>query len=108
MARTRSLSSIDTEIEKLQCELSKAQEKCDSIAARILELQNQKQLAEAKQVIFCQSFAHVMRIPHDALPESGSPASVSVPPGPVYSKPMLLYTGSAQTSTAKFPHFANP
>ena len=34
-----------------QGELTKAQEKCDSIAARILELQNQKQLAEAKQVM---------------------------------------------------------
>ena len=51
MARTRSISSIDTEIEKLQGELTKAQEKCDSIAARILELQNQKQLAKAKQVM---------------------------------------------------------
>ena len=51
MARTRSISSIDTEIAKLQAELNKAQEKCDSIAARILELQNQKQLAEAKQVM---------------------------------------------------------
>jgi len=51
MARTRSISSIDSEIVKLQVELTKAQEKCDSIAARILELQNQKQLAEAKQIM---------------------------------------------------------
>ena len=51
MARTRSISSIETEITKLQAELSKAQEKCDSIEARILELQNQKQLIEAKQVM---------------------------------------------------------
>ncbi len=51
MARTRSISSIDTEITKLQAELNKAQEKCDSITARILELQNQKQLAETKQVM---------------------------------------------------------
>ena len=48
MARTRSISSIDTEIAKLQAELTKAQEKCDSLAQRILELQNQKQLMEAK------------------------------------------------------------
>ena len=51
MARTRSISSIDTEIEKLQAELTKAQEKCDSLAQRILELQNQKQLMEAKKVM---------------------------------------------------------
>ena len=51
MARTRSISSIDTEIAKLQGELTKAQEKCDSIASRILELQNQKQFVEAKQVM---------------------------------------------------------
>ena len=51
MARTRSISSIDTEIAKLQVELTKAQEKCDAIASRILELQNQKELAEAKQVM---------------------------------------------------------
>ena len=56
MARTRSISSIDTEIEKLQGELTKAQEKGDSIAARILELQNQKQLAEAKKVM--DAFKH--------------------------------------------------
>ena len=48
MARTRSISSIDTEIAKLQAELTKVQEKCDSIATRILELQNQKMLVEAK------------------------------------------------------------
>lgn len=35
---------IATEIAKLQAELTKAQEKCDSLAQRILELQNQKQL----------------------------------------------------------------
>ena len=51
MARTRSISSIDTEIAKLQVELEKAQEKCDSLAARILELQNQKQIVETKQVM---------------------------------------------------------
>ena len=51
MARTRSISSIDTEIAKLQAELTKAQEKVDALSTRILELQNQKQLAEAKQVM---------------------------------------------------------
>lgn len=51
MARTRSISSIDTELSKLQAELIKAQEKCDTLSARILELQNQKQLIESKQVM---------------------------------------------------------
>ena len=43
MARTRSISSIDAEISKLEDELSKVQEKYDALAARILELQKQKQ-----------------------------------------------------------------
>lgn len=51
MARTRSISSIDIEIAKLQAELTKAQQKCDSLAHKILELQNQKQLMEAKRVM---------------------------------------------------------
>lgn len=42
MARTRSISSIDAEISKLEDELSKVQEKYDALAARILELQKQK------------------------------------------------------------------
>ena len=51
MARARSISSINTELSKLQAELAKAQEKCDTLSARILELQNQKQLIESKQVM---------------------------------------------------------
>ena len=51
MARTRSISSIDAEISKLEDELSKVQEKYDTLAARILELQKQKQDIEAKQVM---------------------------------------------------------
>ena len=51
MARTRSISSIDTEISKLEAELSKVQEKYDALAARILELQKQKQDIEARQVM---------------------------------------------------------
>ena len=43
MARTCSISSIDAEISKLEDELSKVQEKYDALAARILELQKQKQ-----------------------------------------------------------------
>ena len=51
MARTRSISSIEAEISKLEDELSKVQEKYDALAARILELQKQKQDIEAKQVM---------------------------------------------------------
>ncbi len=51
MARTRSISSIDTELSKLEAELTKVQEKYDALAARILELQKQKQDIEAKQVM---------------------------------------------------------
>ena len=51
MARTRSISSIDAEISKLEDELSKVQEKYDALAARILELQKQKQDIEATQVM---------------------------------------------------------
>lgn len=51
MARTRSISSIDAEISKLEDELSKVQEKYDALAARILELQKQKQDIEARQVM---------------------------------------------------------
>ena len=51
MARTCSISSIDAEISKLEDELSKVQEKYDALAARILELQKQKQDIEARQVM---------------------------------------------------------
>ena len=43
MARTRSLSSIKTEISKVTAELQKAQEKVDELTQRLLELQEQKQ-----------------------------------------------------------------
>ena len=39
MARTRSLSSIETEISKVTAELQKAQEKVDELTQRLLELQ---------------------------------------------------------------------
>lgn len=41
MARTRSLSSIETEISKVTAELQKAQEKVDELTQRLLELQVQ-------------------------------------------------------------------
>ncbi len=51
MARMRSISSIDNEIKKVETDLVKAQEKCDALAARLLELQKMKQDIEAKKVM---------------------------------------------------------
>ena len=48
MARTRSLSSIETEISKVTAELQKAQEKVDELTQRLLELQ---QSIEVKQIM---------------------------------------------------------
>ena len=52
MARTRSLSSIETESSKVTAELQKAQEKVDELTQRLLELQEQKkQSIEVKQIM---------------------------------------------------------
>ena len=51
MARTRSISSIETEITKFSAELQKAQEKLDDLTQRLLELQEQKQSIETKQIM---------------------------------------------------------
>ena len=51
MARMRSISSIETEIKKVEADLAKAQEKCDALFARLLELQKMKQDIEAKKVM---------------------------------------------------------
>lgn len=51
MARTRSISSIETEITKASAELQKAQEKVDDLTQRLLELQEQKQSIETKQIM---------------------------------------------------------
>ena len=51
MARTRSISSIETEIKKVTDELQEAQEKVDDLTKRLLELQEQKQSIEAKQIM---------------------------------------------------------
>ena len=51
MARTRSISSIDAEIAKVEVELNKAQEKVDAISTKLLKLQKQKQDYEAKQIM---------------------------------------------------------
>lgn len=51
MARTRSISSIDTEISKVERELAKAQERVDALSAKLLKLQKTKQEHEVKQVM---------------------------------------------------------
>ena len=51
MARTRSISSIDAEIAKVEAELNKAQEKVDAISTKLLKLQKQKQDYEARQIM---------------------------------------------------------
>ena len=52
MARTRSISSIVNEITKVSAELQKAQEKGDDLNQRLLELQEQKQYIETKQIMY--------------------------------------------------------
>lgn len=52
MARTRSISSIEIEITKVSAELQKAQEKVDDLTQRLLELQEQKQSIETKQIMY--------------------------------------------------------
>ena len=51
MARTRSISSIEAEITKVDAELKKAQEKVDALTGQLLELQQLKQNYEAKQIM---------------------------------------------------------
>lgn len=51
MARTRSISSIEQEISKVEAELVKAQKKCDSLSAQLLELQKLKQEQETKKIM---------------------------------------------------------
>ena len=51
MARTRSMTSIDAEISKVENELSKLQEKQDALIAQLTELQKLQQESETKQVM---------------------------------------------------------
>lgn len=51
MARMRSISSIETEITKVEADLVKVQQKYDSLAVRLLELQQLKKDYEAKQIM---------------------------------------------------------
>ena len=59
MARTRSISSIEAEIEKTELELQKAQEKVDAIASKLLELQKQKQEYEMNLITVINPFIHM-------------------------------------------------
>lgn len=51
MARTKSISVIETELKKAEEDLKKAQEKVDILSDRVLKLQQQKQEYESKRII---------------------------------------------------------
>ena len=51
MARKKSLNSIENEIKKTEAELVKAQERCDVLAEKLLDLRNQKKEYEAQQIV---------------------------------------------------------
>lgn len=51
MARTRSISSIEAEITKVDAELKKTREKVDALTEQLLGLQQLEQDYEAKQVM---------------------------------------------------------
>ena len=51
MARTRSIASIESEIQKTEAELSALSKKYDETAVRLKDLQKQKQDYENRQII---------------------------------------------------------
>lgn len=51
MARTKSISSIEAEITKLEAELNRAQARVDAISAKLLKAQKEKQENEARQIM---------------------------------------------------------
>lgn len=51
MARTKSISAIETELKKAEDDLKKAREKVDILSDRDLKLQQQKQEYESRQII---------------------------------------------------------
>ena len=51
MARMKSISTIETELKKAEADFKKAQEKVDALSQRVLELQQQKQEYETRQII---------------------------------------------------------
>ena len=51
MARMKSITTIENEIAKTQSEMTKAQQKLDALADKMLALQKEKQDYEARQII---------------------------------------------------------
>ncbi len=51
MARTKTATSIDAEIQKVQNELDKVQTKYDKLADKLLKLKKQKQELEVRAII---------------------------------------------------------
>ena len=51
MSRTRSISSIDNAIKKVEDELIKVQQKQEALEARLLELQKAKHEIESRQMM---------------------------------------------------------
>ena len=51
MARTKSISSIEAEIARLEAELDKAQTKVEAISKKLLKAQEYKQEYEARQIL---------------------------------------------------------
>ena len=51
MARMKSISVIEAELQKAEADLKKAQQKVDAISKQILKLQQQKQEYEARQIM---------------------------------------------------------
>lgn len=47
----KSICTIETELRKAEADLKKAQEKVDALSQRVLQLQQQKQEYEARQII---------------------------------------------------------
>ena len=50
MARKKSISAIETELKQAEADLRKAQEKVDLLSEKVLNLQQQKQDYEARQI----------------------------------------------------------
>ena len=51
MARMKTISAIETELAKVMASLDKAQKRVDCLSAKAVNLQNQKQDYEAKQIM---------------------------------------------------------
>ena len=51
MARMKTISAIETELAKVMTSLDKAQKRVDCLSAKAVNLQNQKQDYEAKQIM---------------------------------------------------------